>query len=183
MVSKCLGFASCRWNAEIIQADVVKKLEPFVKFIPVCPEVEIGLGVPRDPIQIVSIKGEEKLIQPSSGNDLTEMMRTFADSFLSSLDEIDGFILKSRSPSCGINDVKIYASLEKAEPISANNSGFFSRKVIEMFSDLAIEDDCRLNDIKIRQHFLTKLFTIASFREVKNSNKIQEFVVDIFENL
>ena len=158
-------------------------MEPYVNFIPVCPEVEIGLGVPRDPIHIVSIKDEEKLIQPASGNDLTEKMIKFTDSFLSSLDEIDGFILKSRSPSCGIKDVKIYPSLEKADPISSNNPGFFGRRVLEMFSDLAIEDDCQLNDIKIRQHFLKKLFTRACFREGKNSNKIEEFVKDIFKNL
>jgi len=182
VVSKCLGFAACRWNAEIIKAGIIKKLEPYVNFIPVCPEVEIGLGIPRDPIQIVSIKGEEKLVQPASGNDLTEKMIQFRDSFLSSLNEIDGFILKSRSPSCGIKDVKIYPSLEKAEPISANNSGFFSRKVIEMFPDLAIEDDCQLNDIKIRQHFLKKLFACTCFREGKNFNKIEEFVKGIIKN-
>jgi uncharacterized protein YbbK (DUF523 family) len=183
VVSKCLGFAACRWNAEIIQVDVVKKLKPFVNFIIVCPEVEIGLGVPRDPIQIISINDKEKLIQPASRNDLTEKMIKFTDLFLSSLDEIDGFILKSRSPSCGLNDVKIYPGLVKVDPISTNNSGFFGRRVLEMFSDLAIEDECQLNDIKIRQHFLKKLFTRACFREGKNSNKIEEFVKDFFENL
>lgn len=182
VVSKCLGFAACRWNAEIIQTNVIKELEPYVNFIPVCPEVEISLGVPRDPILIVSIKGEEKLIQHTSGNDLTEKMLTFTESFLSSLDDIDGFILKSRSPSCGIQDVKIYPSLEKADPISCNNSGFFGRRVLEMFSDLAIEDDCQLNDIKIRQHFLKKLFACTCFREGKNFNKIEEFVKGIIKN-
>jgi len=96
------------------------------------------------------------------------------------LDEIDGFILKSRSPSCGINDVKIYPGLEKVDPISSNNSGFFGRRVLEIFSDLAIEDDYQLNDIKIRQRFLKKLFTRACFRKGKNSNKIADFVKDIF---
>ena len=184
VISKCIGFDACRWNAEIIQTDFIKELEPYVNFIPVCPEVEIGLGVPRDPIQIVQpTTGNEKLMQPASGNDLTEKMLKFADSFLSSLDEIDGFILKSRSPSCGIKDVKIYQSLEKTEPISSNTAGFFGRRVLEMFSDLAIEDDCQLNDIKIRQHFLKKLFSRACFREYKNSHKIEEFVKDIFTNL
>jgi len=183
VVSKCLGFAACRWNAEIIQVDVVNKLKPFVNFITVCPEIEIGLGVPRDPIQIISINEEEKLIQPASKNDLTEKMIKFTDLFLSSLDDIDGFILKCRSPSCGLHDVKIYPSLEKADPISSNNSGFFGRRVLETFSSLAIEDDCQLNDIKIRQRFLKKLFTRACFREGKNSNKIEEFVEDIIKNL
>ncbi|WP_287583493.1 DUF523 domain-containing protein, partial [Candidatus Borrarchaeum sp.] len=176
VVSKCLGFAACRWNAEIIQADNIKKLEPYVNFIPVCPEVEIGLGIPRDPIQIVSMNGEEKLIQPASGNDLTEKMIKFTDLFLSSLDEIDGFILKSRSPSCGINDVKIYPSLETTDPISSNNSGFFGRRVLEIFPDLAINDECQLKDSKIRQDFLKKLFTRACFREGQKVNKIEDFV-------
>jgi len=65
----------------------VEKLKPQVNFIPVCPEMEIGLGVPRNPIRIVLVNGENKLMQPSTGIDFTEKMSTFADSFLSSLTE------------------------------------------------------------------------------------------------
>ncbi len=88
VVSKCLGFAACRWNGVTIPVEFIKKLEPFVDFYPVCPEVEIGLGVPRDPIRIVSMKGEKKLVQPATGEDVSEKMLSLADRFLSSLGEL-----------------------------------------------------------------------------------------------
>jgi uncharacterized protein YbgA (DUF1722 family)/uncharacterized protein YbbK (DUF523 family) len=86
----------------------VEKLKPFVNFVPVCPEVETGLGVPRNPIRIVLAKGKRRLVQPATGLDLTEKMEKFADSFLSSLGEVDGFILKRGSPSSGFKNVKVY---------------------------------------------------------------------------
>jgi len=89
----------------MIPSDFVKALKPKVNFIPVCAEMEIGLGVPRDPIRIVSIKGEQRLVQPTTGQDVTDKMRDFSTHFLSSLPEIDGFILKYRSPSCGFKDI------------------------------------------------------------------------------
>jgi hypothetical protein len=78
----------------MIPSDFVKALKPHVDFIPVCAEMEIGLGVPRDSIRIVSIKGEQRLVQPTTGLDATEKMRDFATQFLSSLPEVDGFIFE-----------------------------------------------------------------------------------------
>ena len=75
---------------------------PHVEFLPVCPEVEIGLGVPRDPIRLVRVRKDDEpsLIQPSSGLDLTAKMLDFAREFLAGLEgSVEGFILKSRSPS------------------------------------------------------------------------------------
>jgi uncharacterized protein YbgA (DUF1722 family)/uncharacterized protein YbbK (DUF523 family) len=176
VVSECLGFDSCRWNAITIPCEITRKLNPYVNFITVCPEVEIGLGVPRQPIRIVNVEGERKLVQPATDNDVTAKMLTFADNFLTSLQDIDGFILKNRSPSCGIKDVKVYPSSEHVAAMSSKSAGFFGTKVLNMFTGLAIEDDGRLNDFEIREHFLTKLFTLASFREVKKSNEMAELV-------
>ncbi|MFX1521021.1 MAG: YbgA family protein [Promethearchaeota archaeon] len=176
VVSKCLGFDSCRWNAVTIPCEITRKLQPYASFITVCPEVEIGLGVPRDPIRIVSAEGERRLIQPATMNDVTGKMLTFADNFLGSLQDVDGFILKNRSPSCGIKDVKVYPGLERVGPMTSKSAGFFGSKVLNMFTGLAIEDEGRLNDFEIREHFLTKLFAISSFREVKKSKKMHELV-------
>ena len=62
VVSKCLGFDSCRYNGQMILVDFIEKMKPYVHFVPVCPEVAIGLGVPRDPIRIVSINGDLRLV-------------------------------------------------------------------------------------------------------------------------
>ena len=79
VISKCITFAAVRWDSTIIASEFVEKLKPYVEFVPVCPEVEIGLGVPRNPIRLVSRNGDIRLIQPSTGLDLTEKMEEFAE--------------------------------------------------------------------------------------------------------
>jgi len=175
VVSKCITFEPVRYNAQIIASEFVEKLKPYVNFIPVCPEVEIGLGVPRHPIRIVLVKGERRLMQPATGLDFAEKMERFADSFLNALDEVDGFILKRGSPSSGFKNVKIYPRIEKSSPIG-KGPGFFGKAVLQKYPNLAIEDELRLLNLRIREHFLTKLFTIASFRSVKKSGRIKELI-------
>jgi uncharacterized protein YbgA (DUF1722 family)/uncharacterized protein YbbK (DUF523 family) len=175
VVSKCITFSQVRWDGSIIASDFVEKLKPHVNFIPVCPEMEIGLGVPRDPIRIVLVNGENRLMQPSTGLDFTERMNTFAETFLNSLEEVDGFILKSGSPSSGFKNVKVYPKLEKSASIG-KGPGFFGKAVLQRFPYLAIEDERRLLNPRIKEHFLTKLFTFANFREAKKSGTINDLV-------
>lgn len=181
VVSKCITFENVRWNAQIIASDFVEKLKPFVNFIPVCPEVQIGLSIPRDPLRIVLVDGVKRLMQPATGLDFTEKMQNFAEFFLSSLREVDGFILKSGSPSSGFKNVKIYPTIGKSASI-ARGPGFFGGAVIEKFPNLAIEDEKRLQNSRIRTHFLTKLYTHASLRRAKESNSIKELVKFQSEN-
>ena len=175
VVSKCLEFEACRWNGAMISSDVVRLLKPHVDFTPVCPEMEIGLGVPRKPIRILSRKGELSLMQHETEKDVTDDMVRFADRFLGSLGEVDGFILKFRSPSCGLRDVMFYPNLEKSRSIG-RGSGFFGGAVLERFPLLPIEDEGRLTNYRIREHFLTKLFAFADFRKVKRAKKMKELV-------
>jgi uncharacterized protein YbbK (DUF523 family) len=163
VVSRCITFEPVRWDGGIIASEFVEKLKPYVSFAPVCPEVEIGLGVPRDPVRIVLVNGEQRLLQSSTGLDFTEKMKSFAESFLGSLGEVDGFILKSGSPSSGFRNVKIYPTMEKSASVS-RGPGFFGGAVLEKVQYIAIEDERRLLNPRIKEHFLTKLFTLASFR-------------------
>jgi len=181
VVSKCLGFANCRYNGLTISSHTVDKLKPHVDFRPVCPEVEIGLGIPRDPIRVVKEANELRLLQPATGNDVTDKMTEFVESFLGTVEDADGFILKSHSPSCGIKDVKIYTGMEKRSS-GVRGSGFFGGAVIDKFPNLPIEDGCRLTNFRIREHFFTKLFTMAKFREVKSSKSMKELVQFHTEN-
>jgi uncharacterized protein YbgA (DUF1722 family) len=102
-------------------------------------------------------------------------MRHFSKSFLDSLAEVDGFILKRGSPSSGLRNVKIYSNIGKSSPIG-KGPGFFGEAVLQKFPNLAIEDDLRLLNLRIREHFLTKLFTLASFRQVKKLGKLRDLV-------
>jgi len=153
----------------------VARLEPHVEFVCVCPEVEIGLGTPREPVRIASSGSGLKLIQPATGLDLTKKMHAFAADFLTSVGEVDGFILKTRSPSCGIGDVKYYAGPERGAPLG-KTAGFFGGAVLQRFSDRAIEDEGRLRNLGIREHFLTRIFALARFRWLQESGSMHGLV-------
>lgn len=175
IISKCLGFGNCRYNGQIISEKYIDKLKKNIEFRPVCPEMEIGLGVPRDPIRIVLENEQPQLTQPASGSDVTNAMQKFTDSYIASIKEVDGFILKNRSPSCGIGDVKIYMGYKKSAR-TIRGSGFFGGGVLDHFQDMPIEDEGRLKNFTIREHFLTKLYTFARFREMKMTQQMKALV-------
>jgi len=173
--SRCLGFEACRYNGQTIRDDTVESLVPFIEPITVCPEMAIGLGVPREPIRLIEEKGEHVLLQPATGRDVMAQMASFADQFLDELTNVDGFILKYRSPSCGLSQVRVYNS---RAPRAGHRKGMgaFGGRVMERFSDLAVEDEGRLQNFDIRQHFLTKLFTLARFREATARRGMKDLV-------
>ncbi|MBN1400674.1 MAG: DUF1722 domain-containing protein [Anaerolineae bacterium] len=166
VISKCIEFEHCRWNGMIISSDVVKLLKPYVEFIPVCPEVGIGLGVPREPVRIVEVDGTPQLYQPATDTYWTEAMRAFASQTLDGLPEVDGFLLKGRSPTCGLKDVKVYPDRPKAMPAN-KGVGLFAAAVLERYPQLAVEDEGRLTNFAIREHFLTRIFTWAALRRTR----------------
>jgi uncharacterized protein YbgA (DUF1722 family)/uncharacterized protein YbbK (DUF523 family) len=175
VVSKCLGFAACRWNGVTVSDETVGRLSPFVEFMPVCAEVEIGLGVPRSPVRVVAHNEDLQLYQPDSGRDCTAEMQQFCSMFLSALNEVDGFILKSRSPSCGIRDVKMYSD-HSAAAITSKGSGFLGNAVLKRFGYLPIEDEARLTNAKLREHFYTRLYARARFRQVQAKGTMRDLV-------
>ena len=174
VVSKCLNFGACRYNGLMIPSPLVKKLKDQVDFIPVCPEQEIGLGLPRDPIRIIENKGRRSLYQPATGRDLTKEMNVFTGRFLKNLGPVDGFLLKGRSPSCGIRDVKVYPGLtERQRPVTGKSYGFFGGRVMELYPGLAIEDEGRLKNAAIRKHFLNRIFATAHLRKILKSGPVK----------
>lgn len=174
-VSQCLGFARCRWNGDIIPDAFVEKLQPFVTYATTCPECEIGLGVPRDPIRIVLQKDMYRLMQLQTGRDVTDEMHAFAARYLDSLRDMDGFLLKDRSPSCGIKDVKVYPSLEPSASLK-KSSGFFGAAVLNRFPHAVVETEARLTNLELREHFLTSIFTFARFRAAAEGFRMKNLV-------
>ncbi len=170
VVSKCLEFEACRYNGERISSSFIERLEPHVRFRPVCPEVEIGLGTPRDPIRIYSQGERKSLYQPSTRKHLTRRMNAFSRRYLKSLEEVDGFILKAKSPSCAITDARIFHAATSVEH-TAMGAGLFAGAALEAFGSRAFVDEAGLNDRQVRAGFLTKIFALAGFREVKESGR------------
>lgn len=180
VLSRCLELAACRYDGVSIQAPWVRRLEPHVELVPVCPEVEIGLGVPRDPVRLVRRGERLRMVQPATGRDLTAGMTRFAEDFLSRLGPVDGFLLKSRSPSCGIGDTKHFAGVEDSEPID-RGPGLFARAVIERFGDRAVEDEARLEDETHRHAFLARLFALARLRRLAERRPEEVGLRDLVE--
>ena len=139
LASKCLGFAACRWDGSSRPDKFIDKLKGRIDFVTVCPEIEIGLGVPRSTIEIVVKKDRPRLVQPDTNRDLTRAMKAFTKRYLDSLGEIDGCIMKANSPSCDLA------------------RGFFGTEVAKRFPRIPIETETNLKDSKRRKKFLKKV--------------------------
>lgn len=173
VVSACLGFAAVRYSGELIPDRIVAALREHVDFIPVCPEVEIGLGVPRPTVRLVRAGEGVRMLQPQTREDLTERMERFSQGFLASLGRVEGFILKNRSPSCALKDAKVYASAEGG--VVGKGAGLFAQAAEKAFPLLPKEDEGRLTNARIRAHFLTRIFALARLRAVEDLPGLMAF--------
>ena len=146
-VSACLLGEAVRWDGRDKREEwIVGELSALATLVPVCPEVEIGLGVPRPPI---GIDGDGRLRVSGSGEDLTDRMARFAEERLSALEGIAGYVLKANSPSCG------KAGVPHGE--SRTGPGAFAAALLRRFPGLPIEDEVRLRDPAARAEFLRRV--------------------------
>ena len=173
VVSECLYGTKCRYDGQGYNDKVIQSLKDYVDIQTVCPELAIGLSIPREPIRIEMNKENEeyRLIDYNSKNDYTNQMTEFSEEFINGLDDIDGFILKSRSPTCGLKDAKVYYCGNKCS-IRSNENGFFSQKITDKYDYLPIENEGRLKNYNIRDNFFTRIFFINN---LKNNKNIIEF--------
>lgn len=173
VVSECLYGTKCRYDGQGYNDKVIQSLKDYVDIQTVCPELAIGLSIPREPIRIEMNKENEeyRLIDYNSKNDYTNQMTEFSEEFINGLDYIDGFILKSRSPTCGLKDAKVYYRGNKCS-IRSNENGFFLQKIIDKYDYLPIENEGQLKNYNIRDNFFTRIFFINN---LKNNKNIIEF--------
>ncbi len=161
VISRCF-FEPVRYDGGITSDPFVEKLKKHIEPITFCPEVTLGLGIPRPRILITKIKDTERLIQPETGRDLTEDMIKVCKEALAEFKEVDGFLLKAKSPSCGVKSTKLYQN----ERVIGKTNGFFAKLASQYFPYLPLEDEGRLRDSKIRDHFLTRIFAFAELRKL-----------------
>ncbi len=170
VVSACLLGEKVRYDGRSAEDEFVLELSERCEVIPVCPEVSVGLGVPRDKIIVYIDEEMPKLSQPSTGRDLTKEMERFSKSFLDQLPPVDGFILKSKSPSCGVSRTKTYRD-PRGEKFLGLTKGLFALEVLRRYPHYPIEDEIRLRDEKRRLLFLAKLFALFKLRTDPQSLK------------
>jgi uncharacterized protein YbgA (DUF1722 family)/uncharacterized protein YbbK (DUF523 family) len=130
---------------------------PYVEWVAVCPEVDIGLGVPRPPIRLARIGEGVRLVMPESGEDLTERMVSYAESRAGGLAELGlaGYVLKKDSPSCGMERVKIWTA---GGVPSKEGRGLFAEVLMRRLPDLPVEEEGRLNDPLLRESFISRVY-------------------------
>ena len=179
-----LGISTCLLG-EKVRYDGGHKLDRFltdtlghyVEYVPVCPEVECGLGIPRESLRLVGDPDSPRLITRNSQQDLTERMVQWARRRVTELekDDLYGFIFKSDSPSSGMERVKVY--VEGGMPVK-KGIGVFARTFMEHFPLLPVEEEGRLHDPQLRENFIERLFALRRWRESVAQKKSRGNLVD-----
>ncbi|MEX1329277.1 MAG: DUF523 and DUF1722 domain-containing protein [Desulfobacterales bacterium] len=177
-ISSCLLGNEVRWNAgHKHDKYLTRTLGRFVDYVPVCPEVEAGFGVPRESFRLVGDPDAPRLVTFKSKTDHTDRMVAWAKQRVKELENenLCGFIFKSDSPSSGMIRVKVYN--EKGMPHKIG-IGIFARAFMEHFPLIPVEDDGRLNDPLIRENFILQIFTMNRWRDNLSGRKTMGKLVD-----
>ena len=179
-----LGISTCLLG-ENVRYDGGHKLDHFlsdtlgqyVEYVPVCPEVECGLGTPRESMRLEGHPEHPRLVTTRTRVDYTDRMTKWAEERVRGLEKenLFGFIFKSRSPSSGMERVRVYN--KKGMP-SMTGRGIFAGVFMEHFPRIPVEEDGRLHDPKIRENFIERLFTLKRWREVIETTKHLGDLVD-----
>jgi uncharacterized protein YbgA (DUF1722 family)/uncharacterized protein YbbK (DUF523 family) len=144
---------------------LVKVFGPYVEWVPVCPEVEIGLGVPRETIRLERKSGLIHLVAPKSRTDHTKTMQAWSRRRLKGLarEDLSGYVLKSKSPSCGMERVPVYD--ENGVP-EKKGRGLFAEALLGQLGNLPVEEEGRLNDAVLRENFIERVFAYHRLRGI-----------------
>ena len=139
-------------------------LSRYVEYVPVCPEVEYGLGIPRETLRLVGDPASPRLVTTKTHRDHTDGMLQYARKRVMALrnENLCGFIFKSKSPNSGMERVKVYN--EKNIPLN-KGVGLFARVFMTYFPLIPVEDEGRLHDSKLRENFIESIFTLKRWRE------------------
>jgi len=144
---------------------LIDTLGQYVEFVSVCPEVEVGLPIPRPALrQVNDRQGGVRLVFSKTGEDITDKMQQWAQKRVRELEkeQLDGFVFKSNSPSSGMERVKVYS--EGGVP-RKNGVGLFARAFMDHFPLLPVEEEGRLHDPALRENFICRIFTLQRFRQ------------------
>ena len=142
----------------------------FVEWIPICPEIEVGMGVPRESVRLVGPPSSPKMIAEKSGRDWTAAMNQYAAKRLSELagSNLSGYVFKKNSPSCGMERIRVYSSKGMPE---RQGRGLFAAAVMKQWPLLPVEEEGRLNDLKLRENFIERVFAHHRWQQATAERK------------
>ncbi len=170
-VSRCLMGDPVRYDG-MHKRDhfLTDTLGRYVEYVPVCPEVEIGLPIPREAMRLVGDPAAPRLRTQKTGIDYTDRMTAWARQRVRELEQegLCGFVFKAKSPSSGMERVKVY---NEKGVVDARAPGLFARVFMEHFPLLPVEDEARLIDPGLRENFIERIFALHRYREMRAADR------------
>ena len=170
-VSSCLIGEKVRWNGDHKQNHFVREiLANYFEYVSVCPEMEVGMGVPRETVALYGNLEKSRMISKKTQTDWTKPMEYYIKDRISSLEHenLCGYIFKSKSPSCGLGRVPVYA--EFGSHRVRHGAGVFAKAFTNKFPLVPTEDEGRLNDPMIRENFIVKVFSFSRLKDLFKIN-------------
>ena len=158
-ISSCLAGEEVRYNGgHLADSFLMGTLADHVQWVPVCPEFEVGMGVPREQIRLVGAPDNPRLMGSRTETDHTQLMLAWARDRTSGLasQDLDGFVLAANSPSCGLLRVRVYQT--EGAPAVKQGVGIFARALTNRIPDLPVEENGRLHDPRLRENFVERIF-------------------------
>lgn len=177
-ISTCLLGENVRYDGgHKLDRLLTDTLGRYVEYVPVCPEVECGFGIPRESLRLVGSPNAPRLVTSRTNQDHTELMLTWARGRVVELEKegLCGFIFKSNSPSSGMERVRVYN--EQGMPVK-KGVGLFARTFMEHFPLIPVEEEGRLHDPSLRENFIERIFVFRRWRELQAQPKTRGRLVD-----
>ncbi len=164
-ISSCLIGELVRYNGQHKRDNyIINVLGQFASWIPVCPEVEVGMGVPREPIRLVDEDGDIRVKTTKTQRDYTDALAKYSTKRCLALatELLDGYILKAKSPTCGMERVKVY----KGNGVRKDGVGAFAKVLMATMPELPVEEEGRLNDPRLRENFISRCYAYHRWQEM-----------------
>ncbi|MBK9306779.1 MAG: DUF523 and DUF1722 domain-containing protein [Nitrospira sp.] len=176
-ISRCLLGEEVRFDGghkrDQFLTDVLGR---YFEWVPVCPEVEAGLGTPREAMRLVGSPHRPRLMTITSKHDHTEAMETMVEGRLDSLNKLDlsGFVFKRGSPSCGLERVRVYTT--QGMP-SHSGTGIFAKAFQDEFPLIPVEEEGRLCDPSLRENFIERVFCYRRFQDLVQNGVTKQALI------
>lgn len=165
-ISACLLGAEVRFNGGHKASQLCSQaLSEYFEFVPLCPEVAIGLGIPRQPIRLIGDPAQPQAVgSADSAMDVTRPLHDYAVAMAAAHTDICGYIFMQKSPSCGLERVKVYQ--DGGRPAELRGRGIYAQAFCAAHPDLPVEEEGRLNDPVLRENFLTRVYAYSAWQQL-----------------
>lgn len=176
-VSSCLLGEPVRWNGDHKRDRwLTDVLSAFFEWVPTCPEVDVGMGTPRETVRLEGDPENPRLVGTKSGDDWSAAMRRYTKNRVDALDRMGlcGYIFKAKSPSCGVGKIKVYG---EGATVHHNGRGLFAGAFLQKCPRVPVEEEGRLRDAKIRENFIVRVFAYHRLQELLSGNFSRERLI------